>query len=79
MDTLKTDWLIMAASAAYIDLMGASEPEMVAYSTFYFAQYPEVPNLAEQIGDMARLPPAARKRACLRFLEYLKSENKRDK
>ena len=72
----------MAASAAYIDLMGASEPEMVAYSTFYFAQYPEIlpPNLAEQIGDMAPcLPPAARKRACLRFLEYLKSENKRDK
>jgi hypothetical protein len=76
LDTLKTDWLLMAASAAYKDLMSAVEPEMIAYSAYYFAENAKKvpPKLATQLRELSSLSPADRRRACLSLLTYLKSK-----
>jgi hypothetical protein len=68
LNQVDNDFLILAACAAYRDLMGGLTPEMAAYGAYRFADEWDGPVLGVSVLKLRRVPLAQRRQLCLQLI-----------
>lgn len=76
LDHVNNDYLILAASAAYRDLMGRLTPEMTAFGAYRFAYEWDGPErvLGVMISKLRSAKSAQRRKLCLQMIRDSRSE-----
>jgi hypothetical protein len=74
LDNVNNDYLLLAASVAYIDLIGQPTPEIQVYTVFRFIDEWAPPWLSEsKVARLRSAKPALRRRLCYRLLRDFES------